>query len=108
MKISAKEVLNIKLASNDVKEIIGKTVDVTGMTLFDKEVLNKASGEYEVKPIMGFIANGKPYSSPSPTLVEGLKAINEFADAENLTSVKIKFNTKKSNNGREFYNVELA
>lgn len=109
MKLTAKEKLNIKLASEDVKDLLGLKVEVKGFIFYDSNSVDSETGEIIEKTVCGFMTtSGTAYSSPSPTLIDCAMAISEYAEEEKLDTVIIKIITAESKKGRDFYQMTVV
>lgn len=97
-------------AVNGFKDIIGETVTINGIIMFEKDDLDEKTGEITTKSVTAIKRNdGEFFTSISPTVKNSIDAVLEVYEPDEIKKgIEIQIKTKKSNAGREFIYVDLA
>ena len=105
-----KDVVRANNSVNTVKEIIGKSFICNGVLVFEKDGENE-KGEVVTNTVIALkdSRSGEFYTSISPTVLSSTQAIIEAYEKEEILSgIEVVVKSKKSNNDRDFYYIDLV
>ena len=98
-QLTKKELFNAKNSGTSIEKDM--TIDVVGVGTFD----DKDKDGHDVKVSVLVAKDGTVYTTISATVSNSIDMLGEIIDEEG--SVTVKVNQSKSNNGREFYQLQI-
>lgn len=105
-----KDVVKASNAMTMFKDVIGKTIKVTGILVYEKDELDEKSGAISTK-IVSCVKqkNGEFISSISPTIENSINSIvSIYTEEEVKAGLDVIVKSKKSNGGRDFLYLDLV
>jgi hypothetical protein len=92
------------------KDVIGDTMTIKGIIIYDKEETNEKTGEIETKTVSCVKREDDEFiSSISPTVQNSLNLIvGAFSEDEIKEGIQVVVKSKKSNGGRDFLYIDLV
>lgn len=107
---SKKDLVKAGNTTTMFKDVIGDSLKMVGLIIYDKEELDTKTGVIETKTVSAIkLENGEFISSISPTVENSLTLIaNSYDEAEIKAGVDVEVKSKKSNGGRDFLYIDLV
>lgn len=107
-RISAKNLFNAKVSSIPVKDVLDEELEVAEIGFYHDIVKrpNDPDGE-DCELAVIVTVDGRVVASPSPTFVDAVKNLEEYAESAALDTVTIKIVGRPSRNGNPYYTVIL-
>lgn len=104
-----KDLVKASNAVNTVQDLVGESVTINGILIFEKEELDEKSQEVVVQRVSAFrLTNGEFYTSISPTVKSSLESIIEVFDADEIKAgIEIQVKSRTSKGGRDFIYIDL-
>lgn len=106
-----KDIVRANNAVLGFKDVIGETLTINGVVIYEKEEVNENTGEIEQKTVTAIkkAEDGEFITSVSPTVKSSLDAVLEvYSEDEIKGGIEIIVKSKKSNAGRDFIYIDLA
>lgn len=105
-----KDIVRANNSVNTVKEILDKPFTCNGILIFDKESENE-KGEVITNTVIALKdkESGEFYTSISPTVKSSVDSVvSAYSKEEVESGIEIVVKSKKSNNDRDFYYIDLV
>lgn len=105
-----KDVVRANNSVNTVKDILGQEFKCIGVLIFEKEGVDEKTGEQVTNTVVALKSeDGEFYTSISPTVKGSIEAVIGVYDKEEFTQgIDMVVKSKESNNGRDFYYIDLV
>lgn len=107
---SKKDIVRAGNATTMFKEVIGETIKINGILIYEKEEIDDKTGAVETKTVTCVKReDGEFISSISPTIENSLEnLLGAYDEAEVREGIEIIVKSKKSNGGRDFLYIDIA
>jgi hypothetical protein len=107
---SKKDIVHAGNATTMFKDVIGDTININGVLIYDKEETDEKTGEVTTKTVSCVKKDdGEFISSISPTIENSLQTLlGAYSEDEVREGIEIVVKSKKSNGGRDFLYIDIA